>query len=39
MSVLFVAVGTAALMGAVAVGQWIDRQCHGTALQEWREQW
>jgi hypothetical protein len=39
MSVVFVAVATVALMGAVAVGQWIDRQATGIAMQEWRDRW
>ena len=39
MSVVFVAVATVALMGAVAVGQWIDRQTTGQPMHEWRDRW
>lgn len=39
MSVAFVAVATLALMGALAVGQWIDRQTTGIPMQEWRDRW
>lgn len=39
MSVVFVAVATVALMGVVAVGQWIDRQTTGIPMQEWRNRW
>lgn len=39
MSAVFVAIATLALMGAVAVGQWIDRQTTGVPMEEWRARW
>lgn len=39
MSAVFIAVATLTLMSTLAIGQWIDRQCHGAPLQEWRDRW
>jgi hypothetical protein len=35
----FVVVAYLALVGAVAIGQWIDRQATGAPMQEWRDRW
>jgi len=35
----FVVVAYLALVGAVAIGQWIDRQTTGASMQEWRDRW
>jgi hypothetical protein len=35
----FIVVAYLALVGAVALGQWIDRHTTGPLMDEWRDRW